>query len=214
MDNTQADNHPAIQQLVGWVNGTPCRGIRASNTENEDDWEEVAFVSAAALDEYLSRPKAVEKLLAALFSEDDPLLDCLSANQIRRNYPRILCLLIFIGKGKFINHFVQNGINDQRLPLRKHEQPIFPTATLDPHFFESFYQNQWQFCVPELQLELDRRYDLKEWILPIQLSGSLGEGGSATSYKIKVQGSYDRLDTVSSLHIENLGLRHIAADCM
>ena len=205
MDQPQNDSHPSIQQLVKWVESTKDRGMRSSDADGVDyDWD-VPYVSQTALDNYFSQHQAVEKLLGALFSDNDPLKEALNARHIRGNYSKIFCLLITIGKGRFINSFVEYGINDQRLPLTLNQHD-FPPSPSDPEFFTTFYQKQWQFCVPELHANtISRRFDPKECILPIRRTETLGNGGSATAYKVEVPRCYDCLTTVCSL-FSDLGI--------
>lgn len=195
MDLPQMDS-PAIQQLINWVKSSVDRGVRFSDTdESEYDWD-VPYVSSTALDEYLSEPEAVERLLGAVFKNDEASRESLHADTVRQKFPKVFCLLIIIGKGWFITHFVEGDINDQRLPFKPHDHGIFPTSTSDPYFFQTFLQKQWQFCVPELCAGVNRRFDTKEYILPLRRTRTLGKGGSATAYQIEVADSYNKLTRV------------------
>ena len=198
MDKLQDDHHPAINHLLTWVASTKDRGMRSAGADSGDNVEDSPYISRTSLDEYYSQGQRVESLLGALFKDQDALLETLDIGLIRRRYPKIFCLLITIGKGQFINYFVGNGIDDQHLPLRRHWQTDFPSATWDPHFFSKFYTQQWQFCVPELDYAVNRRFDAKEWILPIQRIRTLGEGASANTYQIEVPRAYDRLQWVGN----------------
>lgn len=169
---------------------------RAAADKSDYDWN-VPFVSFTALEDYFGQPHVVDNLLRALFNKDELELESLHADQIKRNYSRVFCLLIIIGHGRFINEFVKHNIHDKRLPLLPHEQNIFPITTSDSSFFDKFCQEQWQFCVPKLHnADIVRGFDHPETILPIRRKRTLGEGGSATVYEIEVHESYNRLDVV------------------
>ncbi|KAL8747043.1 MAG: hypothetical protein Q9184_007659, partial [Pyrenodesmia sp. 2 TL-2023] len=154
MDRPQLDSNSAIQKLIKWVQSTKDLGMRCTaGEESVYNWE-VPYISRTALEEYFSRDRAIDNLLQALYSEDDPVLEDLKASHITNKYSMVFCLLIVIGHGRFINYFVQHGIDDQRLPL--HDQRNFPITASDPQFFGKFYEKQWQFCVPDLDADICR----------------------------------------------------------
>ncbi|KAL8755893.1 MAG: hypothetical protein Q9199_003320 [Rusavskia elegans] len=192
MDRPQLDSNTAIQKLIKWVQSTKDRGMRcAAGEESVYNWD-VPYVSRTALEDYFGQDHAVDNLLQALYSEDGSVLEALDAGHIKKKYSMVFCLLIVIGHGRFINYFVEHGIDDQRLPL--HDQRNFPTTASDPQFFGKFYQQQWQFCVPDLDADICRTFDHREWIIPIRRMRTLGDGGSAHVYKIEVHGSYNKLE--------------------
>ena len=196
MDRLQNDSDPRIQSLLKWVESTPDRGMRSSADGKAGyDWD-VPYVSQAALGDFLSK-QAVENLLNALFGNHRSR-DYLGPRQIKEKYCKIFCLLISIGKGPFITQFVEHGIDDRYLPLQT-QPPDFPSSASDSQFFSAFYQNQWQFCVPELNGDtFNRRFIAKEYILPIRRIGELGEGGSATAFKVEVPDCYNSFEKVSA----------------
>ncbi|KAL8744272.1 MAG: hypothetical protein Q9184_008017, partial [Pyrenodesmia sp. 2 TL-2023] len=154
MDRPQLDSNPTIQKLIKWVHSTKDLGMRCTaGEESVYNWE-VPYISRRALEGYFSRDHAIDNLLQALYNEDSPVLEDLHASHIKNGYSMVFCLLIVIGHGQFINYFVEHGIDDQRLPL--HDQRNFPTTFSDPQFFDKFYQQQWQFCVPDLTADIWR----------------------------------------------------------
>ena len=198
MDRPQDDSDHRIQKLLKWVESTENRGMRSSDDVNLGyDWD-VPYVSQAALVKYFSEYHSVEKLLRALFG-DDRSKDSPTARRIKEDYCKIFSLLISIGKGQFITHFVRHEIDDQRLPLQT--QPLnFPSSPSDPQFFSAFYQKQWQFCAPRLHADIfDRHFEVKEYILPIRRIGELGHGGSATAFKVEVPDCYNSFIKVRTL---------------
>ena len=196
MDKAQPDDHPAIQDLLKLVNSTEDRGLRSGDTNDSDaDDGEYAFIPRTRLQAYLGQYDQVEKLLSALFGDEDPMSNPPDAGTIRQSYSKIFCILIAIGKGRFINHFIEHGIEDRYLPFQSHPGN-FPSATSDSSFFTTFYQQQWKFCVPELHKCFNKRFDANEWILPIKRKEELDHGGSAATYKIEVHEAYDQLHLV------------------
>ena len=198
MDMQSADRHPAVQQLLKWVESTKVQGPRGI----DGHLREVGFVSPRALHDYFSQEDVLEDLLHAHFAGDDDLLDLIDGRQIKKSFPMIFCLLIAIGKGRFIHHFMEYGIDDQRLPFSKEKPDYFPADPSDPQFFETFYQCQWQFCVPELDMMYGRRFDPSEWILPIRRVKKLGEGVSADIYQVEVNCFDGQLEAVRALQYE------------
>ena len=198
MDSAQNDHNPAISEFLKWANSTEHQhqGLRSGDVDSSNDNKDCSYLSQSALQQYFHQHHAVEKLLCALFGEDDPLLHSLNPALVRRKYPKVFGLLILIGKGRFINHFVEHDIDDQKLPLR-HCGPDFPSSTSDPDFFAKFSQDQWRFSVPELYHTVNRKFEAKEWILPIKRIKKLGEGGTARTYQIEVPEVYDQLEVVS-----------------
>ena len=195
MARSSVENDPAIQNLIKWVESTEARGLRiAAGDSSGYDWN-VPYVSRTALDQYFSL-EAVTELLHAFFDPHDPRCEGLDAGEIKRKYSKIFCLLITIGKGHFITNFVQYRIDDQRLPIGPNKPDNFPSSTSDPDYFSTFYKKQWQYCVPELGVVHDRRYEPRDLILPIRRVKQIGEGGSATAHLIEVLGSYYQLEEV------------------
>ncbi|KAL8996225.1 MAG: hypothetical protein Q9169_004203 [Polycauliona sp. 2 TL-2023] len=192
MERLQADSNATIQELIQWIGSTKERGMRCATGENGVyDWE-VPYVSRTALKDYLGQHHVMDDLLQALYNGDGPALEAVDAGHIKNKYSMVFGLLIAIGHGRFINYFVDHGIDDQRLPLQ--DQSKFPTAPSDPQFFTRFYQKQWEFCVPDLDADISRTYDRREWILPIRQLKHLGHGGSAHAYQIEVHRCYNKLD--------------------
>ena len=198
MDKQSASHHPAIQQLMKWVESTGVLGVCGIGGATK----EMNFVSHRALDDYFDQEDVLEDLLRAHFTDEDHLFEPSEVRQIKRRYAKIFCLLIIIGKGEFINHFIEYDISDQQLPLSKHKPVGFPADSSGSHFFETFLQHQWQFSVPELNVMYGRRFDPSEWILPIRRVALLGEGVSADIHLVEVHSCYDQLETVRVLQYE------------
>ena len=198
MDKQLAYGHPAIQQLIKCLKAAEVQGLCGIDGEIRDE----GFVPQRALNDYFDQEDVLENLLRAHFPDNDPVLERIDVRQIKRSYPRIFCLLIVIGKGTFIENFMVYDISDQRLPLSKHKPVDFPADPSDSHFFETFFEHQWQFSVPKLSIMHGRRFDMSDWILPIYRVKRLGEGVSADTYQVEVHSCYDQLEAVRVLQNE------------
>jgi hypothetical protein len=148
------------------------------------------FMPFPRLETYLKEENRTRRLLEALFPNRDLPVE---PEEIWRNCIRVFSILLLIGKGSFIQHFVQhNQLWDGKLPFSSRPRD-FPLTTGDDRFFELFFQKQWQFCPytfrhNEIHAHLD-----KECILPIVHKRRLGDGGSALTYQIKLHPHYDDL---------------------
>jgi hypothetical protein len=145
------------------------------------------FMPLPRLETYLKEGSRTETLLRASFPNRDPPIE---AQEVWRNCTKVFSILLFIGKGGFIQYFVQNEqLWDAKLPFISPAD--FPHTPNDDRFFDSFFKQQWRFC-PHTFCPDDVRLR-KECILPIVHKEQLQGGGSAITYKIKLHPAYDDL---------------------
>lgn len=142
------------------------------------------------LQTYLKAEKRITKLLAALQVESlhQSLIETLA-----NHYIRVFTILTLIGKGRYIDYFVQySSLRDSKLPFLK--KPLyFPIDPIFPTFWESFYEQQFTLC-PHSFGENENDLKLEDpCILPIISKEVLAQGGSAFIYKIKLHHYYDEL---------------------
>ena len=105
-------------------------------------------------------------------------------------------ILAFIGQAHHINHFLQETrLQDTALPFRAEDADLFPVIENNRTFFEEFYENQWEFCVNQLNDRLEKFNLDHDRILPFTLLERLDktQGSGASVHKIKVDGEYDGL---------------------
>ena len=186
MRETQPEHDEEIQAFGRWIvsPNSRRRGIGSSNGATQCD-----FIPPSEIQSHLKAGHRVEDLLNSLFGKEDGRT--IDADVVREHYLRPFAILLCIGEGPMIKHFIHYpSLQDHRLPYRgcPEDFPLSP----DPTFFERFQNQQWQFCAAEL--EYNRNIYLhKEEILPIIDKREIGHGGNAVIYKIVVHEEYDRL---------------------
>jgi hypothetical protein len=191
----QHDEHPDIQGFLEWVRRNSEYAVRDPNSE-----ERRAFIPLKTVREYFKEEGGarLKELLLTIFAPNDPPVD---PDDILENYTQIFCILIEIGKCRFIGSFTSWGYGDRMLPFDPDHPPpsYFPTDTTDPKFYEKFCNKQWKFCVPELKSPMMNIRFHPDRILPIVSKDKITGGGSAILYKIKLQSSYNRLGPQSTV---------------
>jgi len=195
MTGCQVDSHPDILGFLTWFNENLCMGKRGT--------DDTPFIPQRCLIEYLGSEDRVAKILRALFSSKDQRCQ---PEVVLRRCPKVLCILLLIGKGNFIRLFHRyDSLCDNALPIGfEDDRPKnFPTDADDPHFFSKFYEKQWMFCVPEIHYEEDILYR-KEQILPIIHEEKINEGGSAIIYRIELHKDYNKLNPQTSQQVRLL----------
>jgi hypothetical protein len=187
------DEHPDIQTFLKWVRDNSENAILDPNTEKL-----AAFMPLNTIKEHFKEDGGarLKKLLAAVFSPDDPPVD---PDTILKNYTQISCILMEIGKCKFIGSFTSRENGDSKLPFEPGcAPPHFPIDTDEPNFYKNFCNKQWKFCVPELESPMKDIHFHPRRILPIVSKEVIAASGGAMLYKIQLHGSYNRLSSQAS----------------
>ncbi|KAL8713929.1 MAG: hypothetical protein Q9220_002075 [cf. Caloplaca sp. 1 TL-2023] len=185
MPRVQSDYDREYQAFRRWIQDTQRRGIGGSGHAST-----CCFVPVSALRKYLGASGRVESLLGFLFGKDSPTI--VDAETIRKHYIRPLAILLLIGHGAMIKHFVQyESLQDQRLPYRSRPTD-FPFSSQDAAFFEKYFEHQWQFCTPELEYNMELFFH-DEQTLPILEREEIGQGGNGLIYRIVVDREYNKL---------------------
>ena len=181
----QPDDHPTIQGFLQWTKSPSTRRIGCGGSDNDIPRE---YISCVTLQEKLTKRK-VEELLEVLFENwDTPPPD---ANYITKHYLRPFAILLCIGAGRMIHHFVEHqSLVDHLLPFRD-KPSTFPALT-SGELFAAFRREQWAFCAVKLDYNIGAHLEVEE-ILPITTKEEIEEGGSAITYKIIVDEDYDEL---------------------
>ena len=187
MAGLQNDDNSVIQDFHTWRKSTGQIG------SGNDGFQRVerTFIPYTSVEAYLNQEGRLESLIRAIFPDDDPgkLPD---AETIRDSHLKVFCILVSIAKGRYINHFIENWLNDSNLPLQDRPS-TFPEDSRDTKFWESFYDRQWEFSVKKFAHNTGLHFDARGWILPIVEMKKIGGGGSAVIYKIKLHEDYDSL---------------------
>ena len=188
---SQRDDHPKIQEFIEWVRKNCAPGLidPASN-------EKPPFLPSHVLRTYFetNRYNNLVKLLSVVFENEEIPVD---ADEVARKYSAVFCILLLIGKARYIQLFVQrDGLRDACLPFDLDFPPQgFPTSTSDSddrEFLRRFCDQQWMFCAPVIDYHTARTFEPNR-ILPIILKEKLAGGGSAILYKIILQTQYNCL---------------------
>ncbi|KAH0539072.1 hypothetical protein FGG08_004370 [Glutinoglossum americanum] len=184
MSVSQPDHDPAVQGFLSWFGDACVKGtLGPVSTPNQ------LFMPSMRLTGYLNDSIRLRRILEALFGNSDLPT---SPEEIQGKYEKIFGILLRIGRGRYITHFVEYQLRDEKLPF-DNRPTHFPTESGDDHFFEDFCDQQWIFCPPTFQRgEVNVHYDSKR-ILPIIYKEELCGGSSANVYKIILHKSYDRL---------------------
>ena len=188
----QPDHNPEIQEVLSWKESSDTWRLGSRGVDNELDRR---FIPRSILEAKFKAPLKVEELLRALFGEsNDPLPD---ADHIRNCYLRPFIILLCVGQGQMIYHFVDHeSLQDSHLPFRALPEG-FPSSTTC-NLWETFEREQWGFCARGLEYNMSYHLGTDE-ILPIVQKERLGEGGSAVTHRITVHPDYDSLDPPGSL---------------
>jgi hypothetical protein len=184
MSMPQPNHHPVIQEFYAWFSKSCCIGTLGPAPEPN-----ASFMPSTVLESYFKDTRRLKKIIEALFETRYPPV---SPEAIQGNYDKVLGILLCIGKGRFIQTFIEyHNLRDERLPFDDRPKN-FPTEGGDEHFFDSFYRRQWTFCPPVFQRGKSVRHD-SNCILPIIFKEELSGGASAIIYKIALHESYNRL---------------------
>ena len=184
MRETQSEEDGEIQAFRKWISSTQRPGIGGSSHVTQ-----CGFIPPSALKEYMGTNHRVEYLLTSLFGKEATRI--VDPEFVREHYLRALAILLLIGQGRMIKHFVQyRSLQDHRLPYRTRPED-FPSSS-DPKFFARFHSQQWQFCAADLEYNMNLHLH-KEEILPITHKEKIGSGGNAVIYKIVVDADHNKL---------------------
>lgn len=194
---TQPDSQEDIQQFLHWVQKSCDYGIQ----EPVIGGGEVLFLPYGLIDSYFrdNNFHHLNKILDAIFDKDPPV----DAETILRTCPKVFCILLSIGQGRFIQHFIQyENLYDLQLPFDPTHPPadfpmsICPMSASDDQLLQTFCAKQWKFCAKPFRNLAGLRIP-EDQILPIKDMERLAGGGSAAVHKIVLYEEYNELKDVS-----------------
>ena len=186
MSQTQPEEDEEIQAFRKWISSSITRRPGIGGSSHVTSYE---FIPLSAVQEYLGTNHRVDDLLTSLFGKEANRV--IDAEVVREHYLRPFAILLVIGEGRMIKHFVQyRSLQDHRLPYRSRPDD-FPISK-DAGFFDQFYEQQWQFCAADLEYNMNLRLH-KEEILPIIAKEEIGDGGNAVIFKIVIDEEYNKL---------------------
>ena len=200
----QPDHEPIIQSFRQWFenNGVP-------GTVGQTETVNTTFMPRQRLDAWLKEGNNTSSLLQALWPDGAPV----SKNEIWGKCSRGFAILLLIGKGHFIQHFVQHdSLWDNTLPFDTRPSK-FPTASDDPDFFARFAECQWQFFPYTFWLDAIDVELYPKRILPIKNKKLFEKGGFADIYEVQLHQHYDKLTrTEDPTHVSIAVLPHFVTD--
>ena len=175
-----------IQELLDWV---PKHCI--SGTNGPSATLNCLFMPLPDLEAFLKAHNRTNRLLRALYPQREHPV---TVANLEASYIRVFTILVLIGKGRYIGHFVKHlNLDDLHLPFL--EKPThFPIDPNDSTFWTSFYERQFAFCAHHFRNNQDYKKLEELCVLPIVKKEVLGSGGSAAIYKIVLHPFYDRLN--------------------
>ena len=186
MGEPQPEQDEEIQAFRRWFSSSETRRPGIGGLSHATLCE---FIPFSAVQEYFAANHRLEALLTSLFGKEAS--KTIDADVIREHYIRPFAILLVIGEGPRIKHFVHYlSLRDECLPHRSCPDD-FPFSE-DIHFFAKFYEQQWQFCAAELDYNMNLRLH-KEEILPITYKEEIDHGGNAVIFKIVIEEEYDKL---------------------
>jgi hypothetical protein len=113
---------------------------------------------------------------------------------VLRRYTQVFCILVYMGRARYIKHFTRNSLSDAALPFDTADPPAdLPPAAADPEFWPCFCKEQWRFCAPILEATLSDKHFERDQILPVIFKEKLLGGASATLWQIKLPLSHYKM---------------------
>ena len=166
-----------------FLDGIRRKGSRSplSASHSSDDY----YFPEAAIQSFFADAHRLRRLVQALLPSrfDDRLL--------RKNYAKVFSILLGLKRGPDLAYFLgKPGFSDRQLPFDNRD--AFVGLVDDEGFFEEFYQYQWKFCAPKLEVSRAREWEPKR-ILPFEILDELGSGASGRTYLIMVDHEYNEL---------------------
>lgn len=185
MAELQPEHHPTIQDFLRWKEDPD---IHREGCGRSDSTVGIKYIPQSAVIKKLTKER-IEALLNVLFRDvEQPAPD---AELVMLHYRRPFAILLSVGFGRMISHFVEHlSLQDQCLPFTNEPQG-FPKSTRRD-LYKAFCEEQWQFCAVKLEYNMPYRLE-SSYVLPIIHKEKIGEGGSAKLYKIIVDEDYNSL---------------------
>jgi hypothetical protein len=167
--------------------------IRSKWSLNADSKKRNVFIPINRVREHLrdreKNGERLENILGALYEREDHLIP--DFERTISNCVAMLCILIRVGRGPEIHHFLRRRLYDACLPFDSNAMP--KSFSEDGKFYKDFCEEQWTFCAPDFPINMDDEFDAN-YVLPIvEGEGPSILGGSAKVRKIRIHSSHDQL---------------------
>lgn len=156
--------------------------------------EKTHFIPLEVLRSYFTHNdcEKLQNILSEIFAPEFPPID---PELILRDHTAIFCILLAIGKGKYIEHFARyEELSDRRLPFDPSHPPReFTDVSDDPDFARRFCEKQRMYCVPVFDSHMLHKYFGAQRLLPVTYKEPRGIEGLAGKYSIKLYAPHNKL---------------------
>lgn len=184
----QFEDGKKIRRFLEVVNNGIVMGLCGPHLETEGP-----FVPLTSIMEFFADPAFLGRVLEELWpGETAPVRE----NEILNGYVRVFTILLSLGKGTLIHHFVQHqNLADALLPFENRPHN-FPKIKDDSDFFHDFHQHQWKFCpyVFNRGVLQSPLHPLR--VLPITEKVHIADGKNTQIYRVHILAEYDNLGTL------------------
>lgn len=183
--HTQPRYETDIQQFFQWYGDNSEPGICGYTREPN-----CTFVPFPKLQVLFLDHERTTRLLHCIFGSDrrSPI----EPKDINGGYERIFAILLLIGRGPYIEQFIQSGVGDLRLPFDALPNDL-PVLAGDPDFFSAFFRCQWQFCAHVFEQSYNRSKLRNEAVLPVTSMRGIRSGPNVDVMMIVIHPAYNRL---------------------
>lgn len=185
--NKQDPSNPLVQQLLSHID-------QDWTTSCAHDGRASAFVSQASIKQFLDVSPQIRDLIVAGCGEQFGY----STKFIIQNCPIGLCILLRLGRGEYIGHFLGHaGLWDREMPFFAKPED-FPYVPQEPTFFKVFQEEQWRFFPLTIYQSQAVKFQ-KERPLPIVESTLLKKSHTAKLFRVKIHQEYDKTNLQSAV---------------
>ncbi|KAL9633347.1 MAG: hypothetical protein Q9164_004751 [Protoblastenia rupestris] len=134
------------------------------------------FIPQSKLQAYMDKEELKQSLDIVV---EDSVRQDVSTEYVSKYYLRPFAILLCIGQGSLIQHFVKHkSLRDNNLPFDSRPSD-FPY--LEKDFFDEFQKSQWKFCPVELVYNMNECLKEEE-ILPFTLFEEIGWDGTLEDF--------------------------------
>ncbi|KAK5074750.1 hypothetical protein LTR64_000955 [Lithohypha guttulata] len=128
---------------------------------------------------------SLDRLLKAVLKEEQDTLP--ASETILQHYLATFTILLSLGKGRYLNRFIERGYNDERLPYFECPR-FFPDSA---SFFGAFVDAQWRYCPVRFPKDPVNLQIEPEQILPVKRLDQISNDGTAVIHRVEIHADYD-----------------------
>ncbi|KAH7409341.1 hypothetical protein BKA64DRAFT_393873 [Cadophora sp. MPI-SDFR-AT-0126] len=193
---TTATSLSAAEEFRNWARESSVAECRSPDEEQHRDFVPIPLVRQYFKDNDYAR---LRRILDEL--DDDLTKYNIGLRTIFDEYLQVMCILIEIREVETLGSLIQHKINDQQLPVDQ-DKNAFSTV-FEPKTWKLFIEHQWRYCVPEFDSQMINTHFQHGCVLPIVSTEMIGQGATATTFKMQIHPLYDSFERISSFQNEN-----------